>query len=82
MNSKRTLNDKETRDLLSPPDEVVQANLRHDALYGWDYTSVKWRCAFEPASRHLDRESIWAWHRERERMRAMNLGLKIIAPDS
>lgn len=46
---------------------IEQANLRHDQFYGRNYEQFGWRCGFEPASPKRDRESIFKWHRDRER---------------
>lgn len=50
-----------------PEGLIKQANWYHDSKYGPNYERFGWRAGFEPASPKRDRESIWEWHRARER---------------
>lgn len=72
----KELTPQQSNELFSMPEEVIQANLRHDMYYGLRYDSLNWRSAYAPASPDLSREAIFAWHRSIDEDRFVRMGLR------
>lgn len=66
------------KQLFAVDKRVVEANQRHDAMYGLACEKVAWRCAYQRASRRLDPESIWVHHRaiDADKQAVMNYPLE------